>query len=346
MSQSRRDRREWRLFLWVNLACAVVSAYFSYSLRPPGSSVMVALFSGVLTSLIIATPLVLLELRGERIALWRRLRRLPLVIYFGIKVIFYLVVIVGGLLLSRLITSPIAHVTLDADAVFRSSIVFSTIMSVAANLIFAMGGLLGFGTLKNLLTGRYVQPKREERAFLLIDMKDSTSLAERLGPVLFHELLNDFFRDVADAALECDAEIHKYVGDEAILTWTSAIALGHSHCLACPFVVRDFMEANRQSYLKRFGAVPSFRASLHYGEIVAGEIGDVRREIAYVGDTLNVAARLLDAAKTLGRDVLISADLLARATLPSGIVAEPLPTLTVRGRAAPLEIAALDRISA
>ena len=35
------------------------------------------------------------------------------------------------------------------------------------------------------------------------------------------------------------------------------------------------------------------------GEIVAGEIGDVRREIAYVGDTLNVATRLLDAAKEL-----------------------------------------------
>jgi adenylate cyclase len=207
-----------------------------------------------------------------------------------------------------------------------------------------MGGLLGFGTLKNLLTGRYVQPKQEERAFLLIDMKDSTGMAERLGPVLFHELLNDFFRDVADAALECDAEIHKYVGDEAILTWTSAVALGD--CLACPFIARDFMEANRQSYLKRFGAVPSFRASLHYGEIVAGEIGDVRREIAYVGDTLNVAARLLDAAKTLGHDVLISADLLARATLPPGIVAEPLPTLTVRGRAAPLGIAALRRVGA
>ena len=35
-----------------------------------------------------------------------------------------------------------------------------------------MGTLLGFGTLKNLLTGRYVQPRREQRAFLLIDMKD------------------------------------------------------------------------------------------------------------------------------------------------------------------------------
>ncbi len=177
-------------------------------------------------------------------------------------------------------------------------------------------------------------------------MKDSTGLAERLGAIRFHELLNDFFRDIADAALECDAEIHKYVGDEAILTWPSARALGDSDCLACPFVARDFMEANRRSYLDRFGVVPEFRAALHCGEIVAGEIGDVRHEIAYVGDTLNVAARLLEAAKTTGRDVLVSADLLERTSLPPGIVAESLPTLTVRGRVAPLGIAALQRVGA
>jgi adenylate cyclase len=346
VSLSRRSRRDWRIFLWVNLAAAVVSSYFGYSIRPPGSSPMVAVFVSVVTSLIIATPIMLLELRGERIALLRRLRRLPLAVYFAIKVVLYLVIIVGGLLLSRLVTSPIAHDAFSIDGTFRTSIVFSTIMSVAANLVVTIGRLLGFGTLRNLLTGRYVQPKREERAFLLIDMKDSTGMAERLGPLLFHELLNDFFRDIADAALGCDAEIYKYVGDEAILTWAGAIALRDSDCLACPFMARDFMAANSERYLKRFGAMPSFRASLHYGEIITGEIGDVRREIAYVGDTLNVAARLLDAAKALGHDVLVSADLLERSTMPPGIKADPLPTLTVRGRAAPLGIAALQRVGA
>ena len=118
------------------------------------------------------------------------------------------------------------------------------------------------------------------------------------------------------------------------------------NCLACPFVARDFITSHSEQYRKRFGVVPGFRAALHCGEIVAGEIGDVRREIAYVGDTLNVAARLLEAAKTVGRDVLVSAELLERATLPAGIEAEPLPTLTVRGRAAPLAIAALQRVGA
>src|SRR4029450_14007858 len=132
----------------------------------------------------------------------------------------------------------------------------------------------------------------EQNTVPLVDMKNSTGMAERLGPIRFHELLNDFFRDVADAALECQAEIHKYVGDEAILTWPGERALPEADVLACPFIALDCIAANGERYRQRYGVVPEFRASLHYGEIVAGEIGDVRRDIAYRGDTLNVAARL------------------------------------------------------
>jgi adenylate cyclase len=343
MSPPIRIRREWRLVLWLSLGSAVMSAYFGYAVREEGTALH-AMFVGVVNSLVIATPILLLEVNSRRVGALKRLRRLPLLVYFGLKVLFYVIVIVGGLMVALLIfDSPHAFAF---DERFRLSVVFAVSMSVLANLVFEMGALLGFGTLKNLLTGRYVQPKREQKAFLLIDMKDSTGLAERLGPIRFHELLNEFFRNVADAALECGAGIHKYVGDEAILTWSSERALADGDCLACPFITRDFIDANGGQYRERFGIVPEFRAALHCGEIVAGEIGDVRREIAYVGDTLNVAARLLDATKAMGRDVLVSADLLERAALPSGIVAEGLPTLTVRGRAAPLGISALQRLGA
>jgi adenylate cyclase len=343
MSLSRRSRREWRTFFWVSLASALISAWFGYRVAPDRNPQLKSALQGVLTSLIVATPILLFQIKGERAGNLRRLRRLPLVVYFAIRVLFYFVVIVGGLMVARFLFWSDAPSFFVFDGVFRRSIVFSIIMSVVGNLAFEMGGLLGFGTLKNLLTGRYVQPKRENLAFLLIDMKDSTGMAERLGSLRFHELLNDFFRDVADAALECEAEIHKYVGDEAILTWPGARALADGGCLDCPFVARDVIEKNRAKYLARFGAVPEFRAALHCGEVVAGEIGDVRREIAYVGDTLNVAARLLEAAKDLGHDTLASDDILARAALPPGLKVEKLPTLSVRGRAAPLGIAALAR---
>lgn len=346
MSWSRRTRRDWRIILWINVTAAVISACFGWAIAPPDAPRWISAVVGVVTSIIIATPVVYFTIRSARPGALRRLRRLPLAVYFFIKVVIYLAIIIIGLILVRLLFMPFGLRNLSIDALFETSIAFSVAMVVFGNLAFEMGSLLGFGTLKNLLTGRYVQPKREQKTFLLIDMKDSTGLAERLGPIRFHELLNVFFRNVADAALECEAEIHKYVGDEAILTWAGDRALADGDCLACPFIARDFIAANSERYRRRFGVVPEFRASLHCGEIVAGEIGDVRREIAYVGDTLNVAARLLDAAKMLGRDVLVSAELLQRAALPPDLKAEPLPTLTVRGRAVPLEIAALDRISA
>jgi adenylate cyclase len=330
MTFTRRDRRDMRFFLWFTLSACAISAYFGYAIAPvtdPPQSPLRGVFHGVLTSLMIATPIILFELGSARPGFLRRLRRLPLVVYFSLKVLFYSVVIVTGLLVMR----P------SSDALFRTSLVFSIAMSVFANVVIEIGGLLGYGTLKGLLIGRYVQPKREQRVFLLIDMKDSTGLAERLGPIRFHELLNEFFRNVSDAALETRAEIHKYVGDEAILTWTTGRAV-NGDCLACPFIARDVITASGERYLRRFGAVP------HCGEIVAGEIGDSRREIAYVGDTLNVAARLLEASKARGHDILVSAELLNMVALPPDLRAEPLPTLEIRGRNAPLEISALSRV--
>lgn len=337
MMQSQRSRRSWRLFFGLNLGAMIISAWFGYNSASemPWHGVLV----GIVAALVIATPILLVEVRGQR-TLLRRLRRLPLLAYIGLKIAFYVVVILGGLMLVRSLNIS-SHERFDES--LGASLIFSVAMAVGANVVFEVGGLLGFGTLKNLFTGRYVQPRREQRAFLLIDMRNSTGLAERLGPVLFHELLNDFFRNISDATLECNGETHKYVGDEAIITWEGTAALANGECLRCPFVARDLIEQDRKIYEARYQEVPSFRAAIHYGEIVTGEIGDVRREIAYVGDTLNVAARVLDAAKELGHDVLVSDDLLAKAPLPTGLRAIKLPTLSVRGRAAPLAISALER---
>lgn len=342
MTMSRRSRREWRIILWISLASALISAYFGYAVAPADEPPLLGAIQGILTSLLIATPVAFFEVRRARINSLAWMRRLPLAGYFLVKVVFYCVVIVAGLVLSRLLMSIGNRQFIIFDPIFQNSVLFSIGMSVVGNLIIETGRLLGFGTLKNLLLGRYARPRSEQRAFLLIDMKDSTGLAERLGAIRFHELLNAFFRDIADAALECDAEIHKYVGDEAILTWPAGFALSGGDCLSCPFLAQRNIARNAARYRDRFGAVPGFRAALHCGVIVAGEIGDVRREIAYVGDTLNVAARLLESSKTLSRDVLVSAELLEQSRLPQDLQVEPLPTLSIRGRDAPLEIAALS----
>ncbi len=234
---------------------ALISAYFGYAVNEGRFRAGVAL-SGIASSLAIATPILLFEIWGQRQGFVRHhLQRLPLVWFFLFRLSFYSVVIVGGLVFTRVAIAPQG---LQFDATFRDSLVFAISMATIANLLFQIGLLLGFRTLSTLLIGRYAKPRAEQRVFLLIDMKNSTGLAERLGPIRFHELLNDFFRDIADAALECGAEIHKYVGDEAILTWPAERSLT-GDCLACPFVAQRRIAGNAAQYRKRFGVVPEFR---------------------------------------------------------------------------------------
>ena len=87
--------------------------------------------------------------------------------------------------------------------------------------------------------------------------------------------------------------------------------------------------------------VPEYRAALHIGAVVAGEMGDLKREIAFVGDTLNTAARLLAAGRDLGRDIVASTTLLDRLALPEGLAREPLDAIALRGKERAVPLAAL-----
>jgi adenylate cyclase len=76
--------------------------------------------------------------------------------------------------------------------------------------------------------------------------------------------------------------------------------------------------------------------------VVSGEVGDIKREIAYLGDALNVTARLEEAAKALDADAVVSMALLGRlGPLPAGLAATPLPPIVVKGKLEPVAIARL-----
>jgi adenylate cyclase len=109
----------------------------------------------------------------------------------------------------------------------------------------------------------------------------------------------------------------------------------------CAFAVRTRIASKAVEYQERYGLVPEYRAALHIGTVVAGEMGDLKREIAFVGDTLNTAARLLAACRELGRDVVASTTLLDRVTLPTGLASEPLAPVTLRGKEEAVPVVAL-----
>jgi adenylate cyclase len=243
--------------------------------------------------------------------------------------------------LARLLFHPFNPQSFAFDRQFLEILLFAGSMSLIVNAVVEVGRLVGFREMGRLLTGRYLRPRAERRVFLMVDLKDSTPLAERLGDLQFHALLNAFFRDVADAAYDHDAEIHKYVGDEAILTWPEDKALRGARCVLCPFGIARRIERNADDYIRRFGCAPAFRAALHAGDIVAGEMGAMKREIAFIGDTLNTTARLMDVARERGCDIVVSHELAGRLRLPAGLIAQPLDPARLRGKDTPLPVSAL-----
>jgi adenylate cyclase len=164
-----------------------------------------------------------------------------------------------------------------------------------------------------------------------------------LGEVRFLVFLNRFIADVSEAIVSQRGEIHKYVGDELIVTWKIAAGLKEARCVRGCFDALERLEQKTGEYERDFGTRANFRAALHCGPVVVGELGAVKQEIALIGDTMNTAARLQQACRDTGHRVLASAALIDRIeTLPSDIVARALGPLPLRGKASALEVYALE----
>jgi len=195
----------------------------------------------------------------------------------------------------------------------------------------------------NVALGRYRQPVREERVLMFLDLAGSTSLAEAMGELRVQNLLTRFFFDIDAAIVAHGGEVHAYVGDEVIVTWPLDEKMSGGRCIDCFFSIADAIAEKADSYRQEFGMMPTFRAGLHAGPVVISECGNSRRQLAYFGDTVNVTARLQEYCKEAGRNLLVSADLLRHVKPKPDILVEPLGQAQLRGRAAAIEVFAVQR---
>ncbi len=177
---------------------------------------------------------------------------------------------------------------------------------LAVNFLMEVRRKVGPGNLGALVTGRYHRPRSEDRLFLFLDLRSSTTIAEELGHERYSQLIRECFHDLTDVVLESGASIYQYVGDEVVLTWTARDGQSAARCLEAFFAFQRKLEDRRDEYQSRFGVSPQFLAGAEAGNVTATEVGDIKRDIAYHGDPLNTAARLLELCKKADRRLLIS----------------------------------------
>ena len=229
---------------------------------------------------------------------------------------------------------PRRFVTSFTDAHLLYAIPFFAAVAVMVQIVLQVNTMIGASVLGYFVAGVYHQPTAEERIFLFLDLTGSTQLAERLGSARYFELLRRFVDDLTEPVLETEGEIYQYAGDEVVVTWPMAAGLRAANCVRCFFAARAAIAREAARYQRDFGIVPTFRGGLHGGAVTAGELGDLRRQIVFVGDILNTAARLEEYAKRAGADLVVSGALLQRLVLPAGIEAAPCGDLALRGKEA------------
>lgn len=203
----------------------------------------------------------------------------------------------------------------------------------------------GQGVFLKFFSGKYHKPKEENRIFMFLDIKSSTSIAEALGNVKYFELINDFFYVITDSILENGGEIYQYVGDEIIISWELRNGKGNTNCINCFFDIQDAIKGNRGIFESKYGLVPTFKAGMHYGNVTVGEIGVIKKEIIFTGDVLNTTSRIQELCNKYNQRLIVSSDLINLIEISGNFLINEIGMLNLRGRAAPIVLHSIERKS-
>ena len=183
---------------------------------------------------------------------------------------------------------------------------FYFIMNILLIFINQVNKKYGPGVLIPLLLGKYAEPVEEERIFLFMDLKSSTSLAEKMGHIRYSNFIRDAFLDINGLLFSHNAEVYQYVGDEIVLSWPVENTVDDTSPVNFFFACEKRFFLRTNYYLSKYDAVPDFKAGLHAGKVIAVEIGNIKRDIAYHGDILNTAARIQSLCNYYQRKLLAS----------------------------------------
>jgi adenylate cyclase len=186
---------------------------------------------------------------------------------------------------------------------------------------------------------------RARCAVLFSDLVAFTPLSAVLEPAELFALLNRYFEAMAAAVLEQEGLLDKFIGDAVMAEFGVPRSRGDRQearaAVRAALAMQERLEA-LNAELAAAGRPPLRHGiGLHFGEVIAGNLGSSQRlEFTVVGASVNVASRLAGLTRRFPEHpILISGDLLA--LLNGELAVEPLGSHGLKGWPVPLEVYAL-----
>jgi adenylate cyclase len=214
------------------------------------------------------------------------------------------------------------------------------LMTMLSIILLEVTDKYGPGMFWSMLSGEYHHPRIQNRIFIFLDINESTTIAEQLGHEKYFRMLRLFFSDITIPVLANDGAIYQYVGDEIVISW---INTPENKIKSLKFIRNAFYLLERQGkrYIKRFGVQPTFKAGIHAGEITAGFVGLIKKDLIYCGDTLNTAARIRSMCNELDESFILSEDFMMEFAAPHSYEISNIGTMELKGRMEPVKLFSL-----
>jgi adenylate cyclase len=333
-----RLERQLRLLAWIIAAGVIAGVVFNLAQgRTAPTSMLVGITYGLSMSVILGS-IELFVLEGSMRVQFSSLS-------FTTGLLVRSSIYVGILVIIQLLQvgERVAGLPLDLSGPnFWSGLAYSVLISVVVNLARGITNIIGPRAFLNLIAGRYHSPVEESRFVLFVDIAGSTGLAERLGGIAIHRLLDRTFRLLTLAVVDYRGEVLNYVGDEVIVTWPAGSGAVDCRPLRCFVGMRDELSRASRQFESEFGVVPKIRGSLHFGPVIVGEIGDVKRAIVFNGDVMNTAARLEELSRNVPGGLVVSRAAMDQFRSAPPVAVRDLGQFAIRGRVDGIDVVGLE----
>jgi class 3 adenylate cyclase/CHASE2 domain-containing sensor protein len=184
-----------------------------------------------------------------------------------------------------------------------------------------------------------MEPQQAEITVLLTDLRNSTPIAELLGPPGMFQLLNRVFESQTRAILAEDGSMEHFLGDQFLSYWgapnAQPDAADRAFRAALGLIVG--MEALRGNLEPGLKTIFGYGVALHSGVALIGNKGSAQRlDYGLVGDLINAAARVESLTKYYGVLFLITREAYARLSEPPKV--RLIDKAIVKGKTTPLEL--------
>lgn len=184
--------------------------------------------------------------------------------------------------------------------------------------------------------------RSQKAAILFVDLRGFTGFAEGMAADQVADFLNEYRRRIAEPIAWHGGIIDKFIGDGAMAIFgvPEPGADDARHAVLAGLDLLSVIDRWRAERVAEGLSPVEIGIGIHYGDVIAGALGDEQRlEYTVVGDAVNAAARIERLTAELGVPLLVSADVLAAAPGLGEILQLPEPvTRPLRGRRQPIRL--------